>query len=153
MKSLTPENLYFDPFAAPEHRFFDASESFDSILRRYTNNEVAHNYRLDDFLKDTEALMLDAQFMGQFNQMNYIASQMHALCLQDHELQQRLSDKNEHAHTFGDTHASDKDTDEKKKKRAKSKKKSPHFQGTSDSAPKAISVSLYELLSKLFVKK
>ena len=64
MKQASVEaQLFYDPFAAEENQeFLDGAAAFDTILARYKNDEVVHDYTADDFVKDAEALMLDAGF-------------------------------------------------------------------------------------------
>ncbi len=135
MKQASVEaQLFYDPFAAEENQeFLDGAAAFDTILARYKNDEVVHDYTADDFVKDAEALMLDADFQERWSEMSYIAAQMHQLCGDDHGMMQRFEqsdvfssfmqnnhDGHDHSHNSHD-HKHEKENDDGKD--AKSKKK------------------------------
>lgn len=90
-------DVFFDPFSQQE---FDPAGSFDTLLQRYLDNEVEHDYTADAFVRDTEALLLDAEFVGQFAVAEAIAMQMHELCGDDHAVkdafQSLTTDKHDH---------------------------------------------------------
>lgn len=131
------EQLFYDPFAEEGEQFFDAAASFDAIKARYQSGDVEHDYTADKFVSDTQALMLDAHFVGQFEQAQAIAARMHELCGEDHALREALQasgpsgseDHAAHGHShLHDTYTgkNDEETDPKtgKKKKKKDKKKS-----------------------------
>ncbi len=129
MRQAAGEQLFFDPFAEQDgQEYFDPIAAHRTMWERYAAGEVEHDYTADEFVADTQALMLDAQFTGQFEQAQMIAQQMHLLCGEDHGLQaslrqnlgaQDMLNGLSHAHDH-DGHA---DTDENAGKSSKKKKK------------------------------
>lgn len=122
------EQLFFDPFAEAGEEPFDVVLSFQTIFERYENKEIEHDYTADKFVADTEALMLDAQFAGQFQQAQAIAMRMHELCMDDHVLQTSMStselfgqsqvghDSHQHDETAAHKKSEKKNTGKKDKK-------------------------------------
>jgi hypothetical protein len=120
------QELFFDPFAENGGELFDATQTFDRLFERYAAGQVEHDYTADKFVADTEALLLDAQFVGQFEQAQNIVAMMQKLCAHDHALEQTLAesvlfsakshDHDDHNHT---PHESGQDDDEKNKKKKK----------------------------------
>lgn len=121
--SQTMERQFFDPFAENGHEF-NALQSFELILERYQSDEIAHDYHADRFVADTEALLLDAVFVEQFEAVQMIAATMHQLCNHDQQLREQYELYTEQHH-FDDHHEhhlhehQSKDTDVKKKKKKK----------------------------------
>jgi len=141
MESLGSEELFFDPFAENAETF-DVQASFETILQRYQNEEVEHDYTADKFVADTKTLMLDAQFVGQFDALEAIAVRMHELCQDDHLLQTAMGeqgdaayaheahgqghDHGDHAHAAAGNHGDDNKSAAKyETKNSKKKKKLP----------------------------
>ncbi|HVV26215.1 MAG TPA: hypothetical protein VHC21_04265 [Candidatus Saccharimonadales bacterium] len=126
---LASEQLFFDPFAAEEGKaeFFDPQVSHQAMWERYANDEVKHDYTADKFVADTEALMMDAQFVGQFEAAQAIAERMHMLCGEDHGLRASMeassllgNHPDDHDHNHNEQAHDEKD--QKKSKKAKKKK-------------------------------
>jgi len=86
------EQLFFDPFAESSEQLFDSLKSHEVLFAHYEAGKVEHDYSADEFVADTEALMLDARFVGQFEQAQAIAAQMHLLCAEDHGLRSSMND-------------------------------------------------------------
>ena len=84
------EKNFFDPFAEAGQENFDPVVAHANLWERYKNHEIEHDYTADNFLSDTQALMMDAQFLGQFAQAQVIVARMHELCGEDHGLAQSL---------------------------------------------------------------
>jgi hypothetical protein len=113
---LTDRELFLDPFTG---EMFDPIASHEVILERYKSGEVEHDYTADRFLEDTQALMMDAQFMGMYAEAQSIAARMHILCGEDHNLAQTMQnneamralfgDKDEHSDSDGHNHGKGSD--------------------------------------------
>lgn len=104
---------YFDPFAE-QGQGWDPIAVFDEIFDNYAHGAVEHDYTADQFVTDTEALMLDAQFTENFAAMSSIAARMHQLCGEDHALQaamktSRLFGDKEHTYADGHIHHDSED--------------------------------------------
>ncbi len=85
------ENLFFDPFAEDQAlQEFDPIASHESLWRRYKNNEIKHDYTADKFVADTQALMMDSEFRGRFEQAATIAARMHELCGEHRDVDQAM---------------------------------------------------------------
>lgn len=113
--------LYYDPFMEEGVDPFDAAAAFEQIVAEYQAGSVEHDFTADEFLAKTEALMLDAHFLGQFETMQSIAQRMELLCAHDHELQEAMQNSAffgaDHRHKDGHHH---EDDDKKKAKKKKS---------------------------------
>jgi hypothetical protein len=131
----TPQIEFLDPLSESGAEVFDPLASMEAITARYLDNEVEHDYTADKFVSDTQSLMLDAQFVGKFEEAQAIAMRMHQMCGEDHGLQMSLNanesfssalegmlGSNEHdGHDHGPTH----DYDEDGTKKSKKKKRQP----------------------------
>ena len=89
-ESVSSKELFYDPFAPEGQELFDPLTAFASMWEKYQNGEVKHNDAADKFLADTQALMMDATFLGRFSEAQTIAASMHALCNHDPGLAQSL---------------------------------------------------------------
>jgi hypothetical protein len=128
----TERNLYFDPFADNGAELFDPSELFEQIKSNYEQGNVKHDYSADNFVKDTESLLMDAVFLERFDAVQAIAAEMHRMCGEDHNLRTAMQEngyfghENEHVlHNHDHSHDEEDDKTKKKKKRkvkAKSRK-------------------------------
>lgn len=126
--------LFFDPFADAGEELFDPAQAHQAMWERYAARDVEHDYTSDHFVADTQALMLDAQFVGQFEQAQLIAQRMHMLCGEDHGLRESLLQNNEahsmisglqrdvHNHSTEAGGAADKKDSSTKKKKKKKRK-------------------------------
>ena len=128
---MTGGDLFYNPFAEENEEFFDGAQAFDAILARYVADEIKHDYTADQFVKDAEALLLDASFQEHWRDMSYIAAQMHQLCGDDHGvLQQRFEQSSAfstlmhegHDHNDHESHDHDDNSDKKSKKKKQKKK-------------------------------
>jgi hypothetical protein len=139
---ITPEKeLFYDPFASQGEQYFDPEVAHQAMWEKYAGRDVEHDYTADKFVSDTEALMLDAQFVGQFDQAQAIAERMHVMCGEDHGLQQSvtaneslsglLGNNNHDGHDHG-LHAKDEDDDKKDKKKKKKRLRRGWFSITRD---------------------
>lgn len=103
----------------------DIEKTFVEIVDRYQNQQIEHDYSADQFVQDTETLMLDATFQDQLEVANAIAAQVHAMCTHDHSLADSVSQNEllgQHSLEDGHNHTDDYDeTDPKKKKKRKKK--------------------------------
>ena len=81
---------FFDPFAEEGEQTFDPIASMEAITARYLADEVEHDASADQFVAETQALILDAQFAGKFNEAVHIAEMAHLICGEDHAAQQSL---------------------------------------------------------------
>ena len=98
--------LYFDPFAEEGEQLFDPAHAFTQLEERYRAGNVRHDYTADNFVRDTEALMLDAVFVERFDAVQAMASRMHQLCGEDHMLGQAFQ-SNETFSDFMSGHGKD----------------------------------------------
>ena len=135
MERSTTKELFFDPFAEAGEELFDPLTAHASMWERYQNREVEHDYTADNFLADTQAIMMDAQFLGRFDAAQSIAANMHAMCNHDQALAQSLqnnestasylnsfSSHDGHSHGSHGEHEDDDETDSKTgKKKSKVK--------------------------------
>ncbi len=122
------EQLFFDPFADAGENAFNPEASFEALFERYENREVEHNYAADQFVRDVEAVLLDAQFVDRLAAMQSIASRLHALCGEDHGLQTSInqSQLKEYLPAFGgddDHHSHTHHREQKGKKELRRAKK------------------------------
>lgn len=107
--------LFFDPFAEEGAEEFNPIVAHEAMWERYAAHEIEHDYTVDHFVADTQALMLDAQFTERFDEAAAIAQRMHMLCGEDHGLAQRVSANetlqellgDEHHHEVSDVHGHD----------------------------------------------
>ena len=100
METLNQE-LYFDPFAEEAEQLFDPKAAFARLEERYIAGDVEHDYTADNFVRDTEALMLDAMFVERFDAVRAVALRMHELCGDDHMLSQSLQSNDSLSSLFG----------------------------------------------------
>ena len=86
-QTLSPETLqFFDPFAEVEQQFVPDKIFSEMIERRYgEDGQVNHDYSLDSFLEDYEALQLDSQYVGNFAALEGMMERMAALCQHDQD--------------------------------------------------------------------
>ena len=139
METMNEQQLYYDPFADLGQESFDPTEAFLKAKHNYVQGSVEHDYSADKFVADTEALMLEAQFIDRFDAVQAIAAQMHQMCGDDHGLRSSFerssmgltdgehSENDGHNHGPEDSHSHEEDDDEdeydmfgrKKKKRKK----------------------------------
>lgn len=94
----TSPELFYDPFAEDDEVNFDPVTAHTELWERYENKEIEHDYAADNFLADTQALMMDAQFLGRYAEVEMIAARMHTLCGEDHMLEQTMQNNE----TFSD---------------------------------------------------
>ncbi len=124
---VTPaKDLFLNPFAENGEEMFDPMVAHQKLWERYQNHEIEHDYTADKFVADTQALMMDAAFVGRFEQAALIAAQMHILCGEDHNLQQSLqansffnqtdTERDHHGHNH---QAADEESSKKKKQKKK----------------------------------
>lgn len=131
------EELYFDPFADDGEQLFDPTAAFAELEQRYTDGDVEHDYTADNFVRDTEALMMDAAFVERFEEAQAIAARMHELCGEDHMLNQAFQEVSEsrglfNSHEIHDGHNHQQSDDEyeidpKTGKKVKKKKRRNWF--------------------------
>lgn len=114
-----PETLEFlDPFAENGPELINPMDSFYTIVERYTNNEIEHDYSADRFVHDTETIIMDASFANMIDQANQIAAITHMLCGHDQALRSSveqsslLGQHGEHAEHQHDHEHADNDIDE-----------------------------------------
>lgn len=88
---------FFDPFAEDGDQRFDPLATMEIITARYIADEVKHDSSADKFVADTQALIMDAQFVGKYNEAIQIAEMAHIICGENHAVQQSLK-RNESAH-------------------------------------------------------
>jgi hypothetical protein len=121
----TREVLYYDPFAPEGQELFDAAESFEKLEARYLAGKVEHDYSADDFVRDVEALQMDAQFIGQMRAIEQISARMHEICGEDHNLQAAVEERaRQHDHSQHEQdHTTHSNEEDDKKKKMKDKKK------------------------------
>jgi hypothetical protein len=135
----TEQELYFDPFADDGAELFDPNELFEQIKSNYEQGNIEHDYSADNFVKDTEALLLDATFVERFDAVQAIAAEMHRMCGEDHVLRTAMSESgyfgSEDAHGH-EGHKHDHDTDKDSKKKKKDKKKAEHSKGAVQNSKK-----------------
>jgi hypothetical protein len=122
------QNLYFDPFAENGAELFDPTEAFAQIKANYQQGGVEHDYSADNFVKDTEALLMDAAFLERFDAVQAIAAEMHRMCGEDHAVRSAMSQSDyfgaEDSHNHQGHDHSHEDDNRKKKKKEKKKKQS-----------------------------
>ena len=144
--------MYFDPFANEADQVAP-DELFQQIMDRYLNNEIEHDYTADQFIADTEALLLDSHFTENFSAFERISAQMHQLCGEDHLLANSLVGNALFATNHGDDdgHNHDAANDHSNKK----KKKKPQYTYNSRDNVEAKHKKLRfdELLAMLLRKK
>lgn len=92
--------MLYDPFTG---EFYDSIATFDAYLERYQNGKVEHDYSADEFLRDTQSIMMDAHFLGRMRDVQDIATRMHLLCNHDEQLSAAML-KNESASTYLSSH-------------------------------------------------
>lgn len=117
----SPESMEFiDVFAeeSAQPQPIDIEKTFIEIVDRYQNQEIEHDYSADQFVQDTEILMLDATFQDQLEIANAIAAQMHAMCTHDHNLANSVS-QNELLGQYAAENEIDPLTGKKKKRKKK----------------------------------
>lgn len=130
-KTTYEQDIFFDPFSEGNEDF-NPEDLFEAIFAKYQNNEVEHDYTADNFVKDTEALMLDARFTEQFSAFESIAARMHQLCADDHSLSSAMENSSlfgasqKHDSHDGHSHGHDEENDHRPTGKKKKKKKSHH---------------------------
>jgi len=120
------KQLFFDPFAEGGEQLFDPQTAHQSMWERYAAGDVEHDYTADKFVADTEALMMDAQFVGQFEAAQAIAERMHVLCGEDHGLRESMETSGLFGHQhdgLGEHDHNEAGEKDEKKKAKKDKKK------------------------------
>jgi len=133
---LHQEKMFYDPFAENAADNFKPLNAHAAMWKRYHNREVKHDYTADQFVADTNALLMDTHFLGRYKEAEMIAASMHAGCIHDHTLSQSLEENsststylnsasNEHAgHDHSDKkRSSEADTDAENKDKKKNDKK------------------------------
>lgn len=90
----SPEKIEFlNPFAeAGPEAIVDVEAAFEVITERYLSDEIEHDYTADNYVRDTETLMLEATFQDKLDIANAIAAQMGAMCQHDHSLMNSVNE-------------------------------------------------------------
>lgn len=91
---------YFDPFIENGEQIFDPVSSHELITQRYLANDIDHDYSADEYVRDTQALMLDAQFLDRFEDARAIAARMHEICGENHDLTESVNANEAFHHTL-----------------------------------------------------
>ena len=103
----TEQAIFFDPFGA-EQTGFNPDASLEQLMVRYEQGKIDHDYSVDTFVADTQALMMDAAFVEDFGAVERIANQMQAMCQHDHALRDAVTSleqnagESEHKHDHED---------------------------------------------------
>ena len=143
--------MYFDPFANEADQVAP-DELFQQIMDRYLNNEIEHDYTADQFIADTEALLLDSHFIENFSAFERISAQMHQLCGEDHLLANALGNNAlfiaNHGHDDGHNHKPANHHSDKKKK-----KKPLYTYSSRDSGEAKYKKLSFDDLIKMFLRK
>ena len=126
------KQIFYDPFAegAPE---FNPLDLFAQLEETYLVSGVEHDGKLDEFVRKTEALMLDAKFVDNFDAVRAIAMRMHELCGEDHSGLRNLVENSsffsniEHSKNDGHNHTKNEDDEYEIGPDGKKRKKKNHI--------------------------